>query len=214
MWNLTELKLCGFCSMLYTNISNTALRESRAWDGVMVSMSSGTVAPPFPPLLPMSFTSVASELTLVAGLGEVLSSGTSALLGIFRPPYFFQYIQQETQRRHCMFGGPHEYHWADCMSVDAQNAWLKIRSGSKTLSILISTLTVLSLSLTMSSMSIYQTRSQSCPRWTDKFSTLSDFNICAVSVRTHLLVVRTQINIYSRVFVAHPFCFLLNHVCF
>ncbi|TNN68401.1 hypothetical protein EYF80_021322 [Liparis tanakae] len=64
----------------------------------------------------MSFTSVASELTLVAGLGEVLSSGTSALLGIFRPPYFFQYIQQETQRRHCMFGGPHEYHWADCIA--------------------------------------------------------------------------------------------------
>lgn len=61
-----------------------------------------------------------SELTLLAGLGEVLSSVPSALLGIFRPPYFFQYIQQETHRRHCMLGGPQEYHWADCMAVDEQ----------------------------------------------------------------------------------------------
>ena len=64
-------------------------------------------------------TLVVRELTLVAaGLGEVLSSGTSALLGIFRPPYFFQYIQQDTHRRHCMLGGPHEYHWADCIAVN------------------------------------------------------------------------------------------------
>lgn len=57
------------------------------------------------------------RLTLLAGLGEVLSSGASTLLGIFSPPYFFQYIQQDTHRRHCMLGGPHEYHCADCMAV-------------------------------------------------------------------------------------------------
>lgn len=74
-----------------------------------------------------------TELTLLAGLGEVLSSGPSALLGIFRPPYFFQYIQQETHRRHCMFGGPHEYHWADCMTGKVKkkfkkNTSMKVRS--------------------------------------------------------------------------------------
>ena len=68
-----------------------------------------------------------TELTLLAGLGEVLSSGPSARLGIFRPPYFFQYIQQETHKRHCMFGGPHEYHWADCMAVNVRNASVKVR---------------------------------------------------------------------------------------
>lgn len=72
-----------------------------------------------------------TELTLLAGLGEVLSSGASALLGIFRPPYFFQYIQQETHRRHCMFGGPHEYHWADCMAVNVQNALMTARSTKR-----------------------------------------------------------------------------------
>lgn len=70
-----------------------------------------------------------AALTLAAGLGEVLSSGPSALLGIFRPPYFFQYIQQDTHRRHCMFGGPHEYHWADCMAVNVQNASMLVRGG-------------------------------------------------------------------------------------
>lgn len=68
-------------------------------------------------------------LTLVVGVGEVLSSGPSALLGIFRPPYFFQYIQQDTHRRHCMFGGPHEYHWADCMAVNVRNASMLVRGG-------------------------------------------------------------------------------------
>lgn len=32
-------------------------------------------------------------------------------VGIFKPPYFFQYVQQDAQRRHCMLGGPQEYHW-------------------------------------------------------------------------------------------------------
>lgn len=68
-----------------------------------------------------------TRLTLLAGLGEVLSSGASTLLGIFSPPYFFQYIQQDTQRRHCMLGGPHEYHCADCMAVhsERENMWME-----------------------------------------------------------------------------------------
>lgn len=89
------------------------------------------------------FSVPSTELTLLAGVGEVLSSGPSALLGIFRPPYFFQYIQQETHRRHCMFGGPHEYHWADCMAVNVWNPLTLVRemaekTGLKTLRILIS----------------------------------------------------------------------------
>lgn len=78
-------------------------------------------------ILCVSHLCLLTELTLLAGLGEVLSSGPSALLGIFRPPYFFQYIQQETHRRHCMFGGPHEYHWADCMAVNTRNALRLVR---------------------------------------------------------------------------------------
>lgn len=84
-----------------------------------------------------------NQLTLVAGLGDVLSSGPSALLGIFRPPYFFQYIQQETHRRHCMFGGPHEYHCADCMAVNVQDTLLsknhwREKTDLQTLGVLIS----------------------------------------------------------------------------
>lgn len=43
-----------------------------------------------------------------AGLGAFSSS---VCVGIFRPPYFFQYSQQVAQSLHCILGGPQEYHW-------------------------------------------------------------------------------------------------------
>lgn len=48
-------------------------------------------------------------LTMLLRLGPGLSP--SNRVGIFKPPYFFQYVQQDAQRRHCMLGGPQEYHW-------------------------------------------------------------------------------------------------------
>ncbi|XP_041490044.1 metastasis-associated protein MTA3-like [Microtus oregoni] len=41
------------------------------------------------------------------GLGDFCSNDW---VGIFRPPYFFQYSQQVAHSLHCILGGPQEYH--------------------------------------------------------------------------------------------------------
>lgn len=38
------------------------------------------------------------------------------LEGTLSPPYFFQYCQQLWQSLHCMWEGPHAYHWVDAVT--------------------------------------------------------------------------------------------------